>query len=540
MHRETITLAILLSLALDAQAQWQVGVGGNPARSSASSEVGPTSGQILWQGSLSGIVAQQGVADGDLVVVNRIQSFVIPTGTWIVAHERLNGAIRWQVQLPMNFADSWRSRVTGLRDGKVYATRSGNTNAEYLYALSVIDGSILWQSTDLVTETTTESVSFTSNGDLVTTGRNSSGQTALLRISHLDGSTVWGTQRSCPTSGGCDAAIFAGKVYYWEASPNGPVISVADVTSGAKLYSSPAVGGGFIQQVGPFVGPDGTVYAPRSQNNPITDFLVAFDDTGSALVERWNVPIGYVPFASHAIGPDGSVYAYSRNLEILRLNSTDGSILDTSAPIPHDFPMQPRMAVDASGKLYLTNGSFASGELKVFTPDLEEVWNSSITNVNVGGPVLAEDGTLVVCGVGTDVRAYRTDCDGYFVPYGTACAGTGGFLPQLTGSGCPSPGQSVTLSIEDALGGAFSILFFGLGKGLSPVHAACDLQINPILSTLVPLALPGSGAGNGDLDLTGTLASSVLPGDVYLQVLVADTGAAFGIAATNALHMHIE
>jgi hypothetical protein len=30
-----------------------------------------------------------------------------------------------------------------------------------------------------------------------------------------------------------------------------------------------------------------------------------------------------------------------------------------------------------------------------------------VTNVNIGGPAIGQNGTLVVCGVGTDVRAYR-------------------------------------------------------------------------------------------------------------------------------------
>ena len=30
-----------------------------------------------------------------------------------------------------------------------------------------------------------------------------------------------------------------------------------------------------------------------------------------------------------------------------------------------------------------------------------------MTNINIGGPALGENGTVLVCGVGTDVRAYR-------------------------------------------------------------------------------------------------------------------------------------
>lgn len=538
--RTGFVLAGLLVLTAPARSQWSVAVGGNPGRDGLSTLAGPTAADVLWQGSVSGIVAQQGVSDGDLVVVNRIVSFVIPTGTWIVAHEVDTGAVRWQAQLPASFADSWRSRVTGMRDGKVYASRSGNTNAEYLYALSPVDGSMLWQSTALITETSTESVSYAANGDIITTGLSATGATALLRIDHTDGTTVWSVPRSCPTSGGCDAAVFGDRAYYFEASASGPVISVVDLTAGVKLYSSAGIGGGFIQQVAPFVGPDGTVYAPRTQNNSLTDFLVAFDDTGLALVERWRTPIGYIPFASHGVGPDGSVYAYNRNLELVRLDPVTGAIQDTSMPIPHDFPMQPRMAVDKDGKVYLTNGSFGQGELLVFTPDLRLIFRDPIVNVNVGGPVLAEDGTLIVCGVGTDVRAYRSTCAGYTVAYGQGCAGSSGFVPGLSLSGCPEPGGAVTLSIRDGLGGTLSLLFFGLGTGALPLFPGCDLQIAPLLGTRLLFPLPGSGAGNGDLDLAGTIAASVPPGDVFLQLLVLDAGAPHGFSASNPLQLHIE
>ncbi len=400
----TAVLALAVTSVVPATAAWNTGVGGNAARSSLGTSVGPATPEIRWEGSRPGIVAQQGVADGDLVVVNRIQSFTIPTGTWIVAHELADGAERWAVQLPFDFpATSWRSRVSAIRDGQVYATRSGNTNEDYLYALSPVDGSILWRSVDLIDESTTESLAFAPNGDLVA-GNFSS----LLRISRVDGTTVWETPRTCPTSGGCEAAIFGDHVYVWEAGGAGPMITAFDLTTGARLYSSAGIGGGFIEQIGPLCGPDGTVYAPRAQNNPATDFFVALEDTGSGFTEKWRVPMGYAPFASFGIGPDGSVYTYSRSLEILRLDPATGAVLDTSSPIPSDGTFSARIAIDTTGSVYLTNGGFSTGALFAFTADLTPRWSVDVPSVNVGGPVLTDDGTLIVCGIGDDVRAYRS------------------------------------------------------------------------------------------------------------------------------------
>ncbi|MCH7704323.1 MAG: PQQ-binding-like beta-propeller repeat protein [Planctomycetes bacterium] len=174
---------------------WETGVGGSASRAGLSTDVGPLSANILWQGSLPAIVAGQAVIGQDLGIVTRITSFTIPTGTTIVAHDRLTGDIVWTAQLPFNFPDSWRSRVSAIRDNQVYATRSGNTAADFLYALDPADGEILWESEDVIVESSTESPSFAENGDLIVGSFGS-----LMRIDRTDGSTVWSVPRSCPTT----------------------------------------------------------------------------------------------------------------------------------------------------------------------------------------------------------------------------------------------------------------------------------------------------------------------------------------------------
>ncbi len=382
---------------------WNTGVGGHAARNGLSGEVGPTAPNVLWQGSIPAIVAQQAVIEGDLVVVSRISNFNIPTGTFIVAHDLTTGEERWTRQLPYDFpGSSWRSRVTAVRDGLVYATRAGNTNSDYLYALDPTDGETVWRSEDLINEHSTESPAFADNGDIITSDSG-----LLLRISRVDGSTVWSAPRTCPTSNGCDAAVFGDRVYIWEAGPFGPVVTAFDIDDGEELYSSDAVSAGIVQQIGLMVGPDGVVYAPRAQNNPSTDFFVALEDTGTELIEKWRVPMGWVPFASFAVGPDGSVYTYSRNREVIRLDPETGEVLDTSIPIPSDGHGY-RIAIDSTGKVYVTNGGFAQGALYAFNARLDLQWSEPLTGVNVGGPAMGENGTLIVCGTGTRVLAFRT------------------------------------------------------------------------------------------------------------------------------------
>src|SRR5262249_38048199 len=149
--------------------------------------------------------------------------------------------------------------------------------------------------------------------------------TSILRIDHTDGSTMWQTPRQCLSSDGCELAISGNRVYGWEAV-SGPgvihyVVGVYDADDGHRLYGSVPLRseGVGINQIGLFVAPDGTIYAPTSVNSP-GDALIALEDTGSALVEKWRFPLGYVPFATFAAGPDGTVYATSTDSEVVRLD----------------------------------------------------------------------------------------------------------------------------------------------------------------------------------------------------------------------------
>jgi outer membrane protein assembly factor BamB len=408
--RMLLFLAVLAAAASVAVADdWNAGTGGNPARNGQSSEFGPASPTILWEGGLSAIVSQPAVIEGNIVAMSRIGNFNIPTGTTIVAHDLETGEILWDTKLPAEFVDSWRSRVSAIRHGHVYATRAGNTNKEYMYALDATTGDIVWRSDDLVDEGSTESVSFAEDGDLIV-----GNFTSLMRLDRETGDTVWNVARSCPTSNGCEAAVYGDTAYIWQASGGGPIVSAFDVATGAFKYSSAGIGGGFVQQLSLFVGPDGTVYAPRVQNNEQTDQFVAFEDTGAGFEIKWSTPdIGFIPFATHAIGPDGSVYTYETDVPagemvIRRRDPETGAVIDSSDVLPtSDVAPSPRMAIDAKGTIFVTNGGFPNGALISLNADLSKRWMEPVQNVNIGGPALGSNGTLVVTGVGTDVRAYR-------------------------------------------------------------------------------------------------------------------------------------
>ena len=397
-----VLLVGILSSTLLA-ADWNTGTGGNSLRNSLTTEFGPEANDVLWEGGLPSQFAQPAVIEGNIAVMSRTFNIADPLhGTLIVAHDLMTGDTLWTTELPVTLPDTdWRSRVCAIRDGVVYATRSGNTNFAPIYALNAQTGAELWRSDDAVDESSTESPVFAENGDLII-----GGFTFLLRINHTNGDRVWRTTRTSPTSGGSEAVVFDNHVYLWEASPQGPKVTAFNLESGARLYSSVALGAGFIQQVSLFVGSDGTVYAPRSQNNESTDYLIALDDDGASLVERWRSPLGFVPFASFGEGPDGSIYSYTRDHRVLRINSGSGAGIDTSAVFSSDF-YQPRIAVDAHGTIFLTNGGFSQGMLLSFNQDLTLRWSLDVPNINIGAPAIGNGGTMIICGIGTNVIAFR-------------------------------------------------------------------------------------------------------------------------------------
>lgn len=368
------------------------------------SERGPATEVLLWKGGTPAVIAQQAVIDGQVLAMSRIRDLGdVLDGTDIVVQDIRTGDIRWITSLPIEFPNSdWRNRVSAIGNGHVYATRSGNTNKSYMYALDTADGSAIWRSEALIDESSTESAAFASNGDLIV-GNNRS----VVRIDYRDGTTVWEVPRGTPTSNGQEVAIHENYGFIWQPSPRGPILSRIDLEVGVIESSTEALSPGLIQQLTSWVGPDGTIYAPRSMNNPITDSLFALEWNADTMRIKWTAPIGYVPFSTSAVAPDGSVYTYSREGEVMRLDALTGAITHRSIPLLPGNSSSPRMCIDADHRIYVTNGEFDEGGLYVFDRELNLLWSTPIFRVNIGGPAMGPNGTLVVCGVGTDVRAYK-------------------------------------------------------------------------------------------------------------------------------------
>jgi outer membrane protein assembly factor BamB len=389
--------------------------GGNAGRNGLTAELGPDSAaDLLWHGSATGvrssIIAWQPVTEGRRVFMVRQTGFPPEqTASPVVALNLDTGAELWFRNIPANSGD-WTTWVAGVSHGRVFVSRSGNgaSVSAKLHALDAATGTPLWPtgSQDLIDAGAYDGVVFADNGDPIIASFRS-----IKRIRATDGTTAWTAPRVGSVSGNCGGAVHNGAVYVADAVVGGHAIKKFDLATGAFLYQSPVMAG-FTIQNSPMVAPDGTIYLARVQNNASVDYFFAIDDSGTSMSIRWFTPAGYCTSSEFAVGNDGSVYLWAPGRFVERRAAADGALINaTESAIAGDAGpgAAPRLAVDAQGRVFLSNGAFGNGRLYSFNADLTERWLIAVPNINIGAPCLGEEGTLVVAGIGNNVFALRTD-----------------------------------------------------------------------------------------------------------------------------------
>jgi outer membrane protein assembly factor BamB len=380
-----------------------VNSGGNPGRNGQSDEIGPVTAAELWSGGRPSLIAWQPVIELGRAYMVRMTDFGTsgdPEASPVVAMDLETGTELWAEHLPF-VTDDWTSWIAGVNGGRVYASRAGNgaTVSAKVYGLDAQTGAVVWQSEDDITSGAYDGVVFAPDGDLVVGNFQS-----LMRIDAGDGSTVWSSPRQCSVTSSCGAAVHGGSVYVVDATAGGHVVKRFGLASGAELYESTLMPG-FTAQNTPMVGPDGTVYFSRTQNNPTVDFFYAFTDTGAALVERWHVPAAWTTASEFGVTAGDAPLMVAPGGELHLLDPETGTMTATSGPLPGLAGSH--LAIDGAGTVYLSNRGFNDGRLWALDPSLAPLWDVPVRNINIGGPAIGRAGAVLVCGIGTDVRAYR-------------------------------------------------------------------------------------------------------------------------------------
>jgi hypothetical protein len=127
--------------------------------------------------------------------------------------------------------------------------------------------------------------------------------------------------------------------------------------------------------------------------------------------------------------------------------------------------------------------------------------------------------------------------NGSFTPYGNGCAGTGGQVPALSGTGNPTPGGSVTLNVTNGLPFGHGLVLASLTQASLPLPGGCTLYVGLPFNSVIAVSLNFSGMAS----LSGTIPGGI-PSDVhvYFQFFGFDTGAGNGeFSSSNGLDMHI-
>lgn len=397
-----------LSLSVIAHADWS-NLGGNAGRNSLAEAVGPIAAEPRWSTGPTSIIAWHPSIEDDRVFVVRQSAFVpagVPNESPVVALDVKTGEELWTFKVPYESGD-WTTNVYGVSNGRVFVGRGGNGSSvgAPLYCLDAASGAQLWKTTQEIHTGAYDGVAFAPDGDPIVVSH-----LYVRRIDAVTGATVWNKPRTCSVSGDCGPAVTADAIYLGEVAVGGQVVSRFDMTTGTRLYSSPVMPG-FLTQTTPIVAPDGTVYFPRIQSNQAVDFVYAWTDSGSSLDLKWSLPAYGRGIAATA---DSSLLMLWEDKSVVKVDATTGEITAQSRPLSGPAMMYLRYAIDGDGKIYVSNGEFAQGRLYAFSSDLAPLWNVPITNINQGGPSLADDGTLVVCGI-SDIRAYFTptepECD---------------------------------------------------------------------------------------------------------------------------------
>ena len=464
--------------------------GGNANRNGLSEVKGPLTADLLWSGGPTSIISWLPVTEDNRLFVVRQRGWPGSTNdSMVFAKDLFTGQTLWNVSIPYHTND-WTTWVAGVKNGQVYASRSGNGASvlDNLYALDVETGDTLWVSTVLIDAGPYDGVVFAVDGDPVIASFMD-----IWRFNSEDGSLVWHADRVGSVSGSCGGALFQNSLYVADAAPGGHKIVRYDVETGQRLYESPVMSG-FTLQNTPFVGPDGTIYLSRTQNNPSVDFFYAFTDTGTSFVEKWHKACAWTTFSEYATSPDGNVYCMLPGPRIGKLDSDNGSTLALSDVLDDtDMYLSPHFAVDAFGTVFFSNGGFADGHVSVFTSDLIPLWNITMTNINIGGPSLGKNGILVLCGTGTNIRTYQTAqpsldinitdvfprISASIINTGEAVATnlswsisvTGGLLGRINST---SSGLTGVLEGLEQVNVSTTKMIIGFGKVTMTVSATCD------------------------------------------------------------------
>jgi hypothetical protein len=123
---------------------------------------------------------------------------------------------------------------------------------------------------------------------------------------------------------------------------------------------------------------------------------------------------------------------------------------------------------------------------------------------------------------------------------GIGVPGTGSFVPELRLAGLPHLGATISVVVDDAVGGALGVLGFGFAPPLAtPLGPATVWLQGPlVLAAIATSGTPGApGAGSAALALSIPANPALVGANLTTQALLFDVGATADFSVTNAIEV---
>ncbi len=390
---------ILLMHSFIAAAQnWPV-IGGGNERSNTSPHPGKLNASVpLWEVNNASPTDLGGniYSFGDRFITTRFK-FSSPGQARVECRSLLTGALIWTTPL---FVPDSKVHAIGFNEDAVYV-HDYSENNERFYALNPETGQVKWSYPSYTFAPLDGPVFDCNRNPIINTSKAEFNQnTSLLRsVDKNTGATRWLMQEVVDTRPNRVKAAHGSKLYMITGTALTPKkLSAFDLETGQLLYRSGAIPGAALQNLWPFVGPDGTIYVLRDAGD-----LNAYEDTGSGFSLKWQFsPVSFDVLSIPAIEADGNVLMMDEG-KIKRISWTNGQLLASSA----ETSLAPSSILlsCADSVVILCN---QSGLYLGFSHDLQNIlWTIDAGSSNYyAHPNLSAQGIMVTAGAGTSITAY--------------------------------------------------------------------------------------------------------------------------------------
>jgi photosystem II stability/assembly factor-like uncharacterized protein len=261
-----------------------------------------------------------------------------------------------------------------------------------------------------------------------------------------------------------------------------------------------------------------------------------WNEVSAALPDRWITSVRADPFDRETAFVTVSGFRWSEPLPHLFRTRDLGTSWEAIASNLPEAPVNDFAADPGNEGRY-----FVATDVGVYeTQDEGVTWSAFGAGLpNVVVTSLALDAANDTLFAGTYGRSFFSvtieEEEGSFIPYGTGLAGSGGFVPDLEGTGKVTYGGEVAVELTGGLGGTNGLVYVGLSSSSYPFLGG-TLLVYPI-DLVVPVVLDGlsGNPGGGSFSIPFTAYFQGL--SIYIQVLLADSAAVRGVSMSNGLEI---